>query len=67
MAQPNGGGDGFGSPDVISAEADEHASSLNGFAGAGPEGPFVEHPELLVGAAFVGGLLLAGLVSRLGE
>jgi outer membrane murein-binding lipoprotein Lpp len=32
-----------------------------------PEGAVAERPELLLGAAFLGGLLLAGLVSRFGR
>jgi len=43
---------------------DEHASS-NGFGGAAPEIPAAERPEVLLGAAFVGGFLLARIVRRL--
>ena len=31
------------------------------------DSPFEEHPELLVGAAFVGGFALAQILKRLGE
>jgi hypothetical protein len=41
-------------------------SSLDGFGGAGPEASYSERPEVLVGAAFMAGFLLAGLVRRLG-
>jgi hypothetical protein len=40
---------------------------MNGAAGSPPDDPFAEKPELLLGAAFLGGLLLAGLVSRIGR
>jgi hypothetical protein len=41
--------------------------SIDGFGGAGPEASNSERPEMLVGAAFVAGFLLAGLVRRLGR
>jgi hypothetical protein len=40
---------------------------MNGAAGSATDDPFAEKPELLLGAALLGGLLLAGLVSRLGR
>ena len=49
------------------ADVPAETSSLNGFAGTAPADPLVERPELLIGAAVFGGLLLAGLVSRLGR
>jgi hypothetical protein len=64
MDEQNGSGDGVGASVVTTAT--EQPSSLDGYAIA-PEGPAAERPELLLGAAFVGGLLLAGLVSRLGR
>jgi hypothetical protein len=67
MAQQNGGGDVGATAELIASGADAEASSLDGFGQAAPEGPYSEHPELLVGAAFLGGLLLAGMVSRLGR
>ena len=33
----------------------------------GEDSPLDEHPELLVGAAFVGGFALAQILKRLGE
>ena len=33
----------------------------------GEDSPFEEHPELLVGAAFVGGFALAQILKRIGE
>jgi hypothetical protein len=66
MAQQDGGGNGFATAEVIAA-ASEHSSSVDGFGAAAPEGPFAEHPELLLCAGFFGGVLLAGMVSRLGR
>ena len=66
MAQQDGGGNGYATAEVVVA-APEHSSSLDGLASAAPDGPLAERPELLLGAAFVGGVLLAGLVSRLGR
>jgi hypothetical protein len=43
------------------------ALELNGAAGSAADEPFAENPELLLGIAFLGGLLLAGLVSRIGS
>jgi hypothetical protein len=49
----------------VSAEilASDHVSS-NGFGAAPPETPAAERPELLLGAAFAGGFLLARIVRR---
>jgi hypothetical protein len=46
--------------------APQELSSPDGF-GVESTDPFAENPELLLGIAFVGGLLFAGLVSRLGR
>jgi hypothetical protein len=35
--------------------------------GGGDSDPFAERPELFVGAAFVGGLVLAQLLKRMGR
>jgi hypothetical protein len=40
--------------------------SVDGYGSASPAQPD-ERPEVVLGAAFVGGLLLAGLVSRVGR
>ena len=66
MTRQDGGGNGFATAEVIAA-APEQTSSVDGFSGAAPEGPFADRPELLLGAAIIGGFLLAGLVSRLGS
>jgi hypothetical protein len=63
----NGSGNGVATEEVIAASAEAEPSSLDGFAGASPVDPVGEHPELLVAAAVVGGLMLAGLVSRIGR
>jgi hypothetical protein len=52
------------SPEIISA-ADERAASVNGSGSATPEIPFEDRPEVLLGAAFAGGFLLAKLLRRL--
>jgi hypothetical protein len=53
-------------PDAeIIAAADDPVESVNGYGAVAPEGPAAEHPELLLGAAFAGGLLLARIVRRL--
>jgi hypothetical protein len=66
MAQRNGAGDAFATAESATANSDG-ASSLDGFAGSATDDPFAEQPELLLGAALLGGLLLAGLVSRFGR
>jgi hypothetical protein len=53
------------SPEMIVA-ADEHASSVNGFGATTPEPPAAERPEVLLGAAFAGGFVLARILRRLG-
>jgi hypothetical protein len=53
-------------PDAeIIAAADDPAESVNGSGAVAPEGPAGERPELLLGAAFAGGFLLARIVRRL--
>ena len=42
-------------------------ASLDGFGGSATDDPFAEQPELLLGAALLGGLILGALVSRLGR
>jgi hypothetical protein len=65
MNQQDGAGDGVATESVITASA-EDAPSLDGY-GLAPEAPIAERPELLLGAAFLGGLLLARLVRRRGR
>jgi len=52
------------SPEIITA-TDQHASSVNGFGATTPEPPAAERPEVLLGAAFAGGFLLARILRRL--
>lgn len=52
------------SPEIISA-ADERAASVNGFGATTPELPLEDRPEVLLGAAFAGGFLLAKILRRL--
>ncbi len=52
------------SPEIVAA-ADEHAASVNGFGSTTPELPFEDRPEVLLGAAFAGGFLLAKILRRL--
>lgn len=42
------------------------AAPVNGFA-AEPEPPLADNPEVVVGAALIGGFLLGKLVKRLGS
>lgn len=56
---------------ISGADATETAQqngspTVDGYGSASPAQP-AEHPEVLLGAALVGGLLLAGLVSRIGR
>ncbi|HZO58470.1 MAG TPA: hypothetical protein VFB51_02145 [Solirubrobacterales bacterium] len=52
------------SPEIVAA-ADQRAASVNGFGSATPEAPFEDRPEMLLGAAFAGGFLLAKILRRL--
>jgi len=53
-------------PDAeIIATAQDPAESVNGFGSLAPESPAAERPELLLAAAFAGGLLLARIARRL--
>jgi hypothetical protein len=63
----NGSGNGVATEEALVATAEHEPSSLDGFGGASPSDPFSEHPELLVAAAILGGLMLAGLVSSIGR
>jgi hypothetical protein len=42
-------------------------ASLDGSGNSAADDPFAEQPELLLGAALLGGLILGALVSRLGR
>jgi hypothetical protein len=65
MAHQNGGGTGVDTAGMIMDG--ETVSSSDGYGGAAAESTFEERPELLVAAAFVAGVLIGGLVSRLGR
>jgi hypothetical protein len=52
------------SPEIITA-ADEHAASVNGAGATTPEITPADRPEVLLGAAFAGGFLLARIVRRI--
>jgi hypothetical protein len=65
MDQQNGSGTDAAAESAISAATE--GAALDGYVHAAPEDAFSERPEMLVGAAFLGGFLLAGLVSRLGR
>lgn len=49
------------SADIIGGD---HAST-NGFGAMAPETPVADRPEMMLGAAFVGGFLFARIVRRL--
>lgn len=66
MNRHNGAGDGGVATESVITAAGGETSSVDGYAMA-PESAVSERPELLLGAAFLGGLLLGGLVSRLGK
>ena len=63
----NGSGNGVANEGTIAVTADGEPSSLDGFAAASPVDPFSEHPELLVAAGLLGGLVFAALVTRVGR
>ncbi len=50
--------------EIITA-ADDPVESVNGYGAVAPDGPAAERPELLLGAAFAGGFLLARIVRRI--
>jgi hypothetical protein len=52
------------SPEMIAA-ADEHSASVNGAGATTPEIAPTDRPEVMLGAAFVGGFLLARIVRRI--
>jgi hypothetical protein len=53
-------------PTKIITAADEQAVSVNGFGATMPELPVAaERPEVLLGAAFAGGFLVARILRRL--
>ncbi len=53
-------------PDAeIITSADDPVESVNGYGAVAPDGPAAEHPELLLGAAFAVGFLLARIVRRI--
>jgi hypothetical protein len=60
----NGGTTSVEAQELMAAGGPE---SLDGYSSAAPEDALAERPELLVGGAFVAGLLLGALVSRLGS
>jgi hypothetical protein len=64
MAEQNGAGNDMNPDDAITAARDD-GSSLNGFGP--PEAALGDRPEVLIGAAVLGGLLLAGMVRRFGR
>jgi hypothetical protein len=66
MAHQNGGGTSADTAGMITPDG-EATSSLDGFGGDASERPFEDRPELLVAAAFVAGVLIGGLVSRIGR
>jgi hypothetical protein len=59
--------------DRLPPAAGDHVRTVAGAIGGGPPGaaaptpPFEERPELYVGAAFVGGLFLAGFIRVIGR
>jgi hypothetical protein len=65
VAEQNGAGNNVAAEEAISAAQEDF--SHDGLGAASPEAPLTDRPELLIGAAVVGGLLLAGVVSRLGR
>jgi len=56
---------GIGSEEILTGQPYLH--SLDGHGAGAPQSSRSERPELLLGVAVAGGLLLAGLVSRLGR
>ena len=56
---------GIASEEILTG--DPYLHSLDGHGAGAPQSSLSERPELLLGVAVAGGLLLAGLVSRLGR
>ena len=52
------------SPEIISA-TDTHTASVNGSSATTPQIPAADKPEVLLGAAFAGGFVLAKILRRL--
>jgi hypothetical protein len=67
VEQSNGSGNDAATGEVIGTTSDGETTSLDGAAGAALDDPLADRPELLIGAAFLGGVLLAGMVSRFGR
>ena len=67
MADHNGSGNGVATEEAVTAAAHPGPWASDGVVGAAPEDPLADRPELLLGAALLGGLLLAALVSRIGS
>jgi hypothetical protein len=51
-------------PEILSA-ADTRAASVNGSGATTPQIPAADKPEVLLGAAFAGGFVLAKILRRL--
>jgi hypothetical protein len=67
MADHNGSGNGVATEEAVTAAAQADPWSPDGVMAAGPQDQLADRPELLLGAALLGGLLLAALVSRIGS
>jgi hypothetical protein len=63
----NDSADGVATQETIAVVAEAEPPSPDGYGGATPADPFTSHPELLVAAALLGGLMLAAVVSRVGR
>jgi hypothetical protein len=63
----NDSANGGATEETIAVVAEAEPSSLDGYGGATPADPFTSHPELLVAAALLGGLMLAAVVTRIGR
>jgi len=65
MVEHDGGGEALTAQEAI--VVGESQSSLDGFSPAEPPGPLADRPEALIGVAFLAGVALAGVVSRIGR